>query len=125
MVVVFTIIIGMTTTAILSWIWANIFKLGLIMILVTYIKTILHIFVLQPLQGHDKKTSMDELAKYVILLLLCGALYINGTRETEWAPYSDATIAALIAGVFSIAAIKPVTGIFKSKDDKDKITPIE
>lgn len=115
----------MTIATILSWIWANIFKLGAIILIISYIKTILTMFVLQPLQGSDEKTSMDELAKYVILLLLCGAMYINGTRDTEWAPYSDATIAALIAGVFSIAAIKPVVGIFKSKDDKAKIEPIE
>ena len=118
-------IVVMTITTILSWIWVNIFKLGILSLILFNIKKIIDIFILQPIQGDDKHTSMDELAKYVILALLCAAMYVNGTRETEWAPYSDATIAVLIAGVFSIAAIKPVVGIFTPKEKDSKIEPLD
>ena len=113
----------MNITLILSWIWVNLFKLGLLGILVVNIKKVINIFILQPLQGHDNHTAMDELAKYIILGLLIWVIYVNGARTTEWAPYSDATIGILVGGVFAIAAIQPVTSIFKKKDKDSKSLP--
>jgi hypothetical protein len=113
----------MDFTLILSWIWVNIFKLGIIGILFFNIKRFLQIFIVQPIQGKDNHTSMNELAKYIILLCLIGVLYVNGNRETQWAPYSDATIASLVAGVSAIAAISPISQAisgFKKKEEEEK-----
>lgn len=108
----------MNTTLILAWIWSNIFKLGLILILILNIRKFIKIFILQPLQGSDDITSMNELAKFIILGCLIWTTYVNGSRTTEWAPYSDATTAALISGVFAIAAINPVVSIWKKKKEE-------
>jgi hypothetical protein len=110
----------MSITMILSWIWANIIKLGLIGVVAVNIKKIINIFILQPLQGDDKKTSMNELAKFVILILLCFSFYVNGIRTTEWPVYSDTTIGYMLAGVFAIAAINPVAGMINKKKKEEK-----
>jgi hypothetical protein len=116
----------MNIAIILSWIWSNIFKLGILSIILLNIRKVLDIFILQPLQGDDKKTSMNELAKFIILGLLVWVIYVNGARTTQWAPYSDATVAALIGGVFAIAAIKPVAvALSRKPEDKVKIEEIE
>lgn len=113
-----------TITLIISWIWANIFKLGLIGLAIVNIKKLIHVLIWEPIQGKDKHTSMNELAKYIILICLIGVLYINGTRELEWAPYSDATIASLVAGVSAIAAITPISqaisGIKRRKEEEEQ-----
>lgn len=109
----------MNTALILSWIWTNIVKLGILGIVLVKLKTVIRIFILEPLQGDDKKTSTNELAKFILLACLIWTLQVNGARETQWAPYSDATIAALIVGVSAIAAIKPIVGVLGKRKEED------
>lgn len=109
----------MSITVILSWIWVNIFKLGFISLIILNIKKIIKVFILQPLQGDDEKTSMNELAKFVILGLLIFAMHANKVRDTEYQTYSDTTIGYLIGGVFSIAAINPIASIFKKRKEEE------
>ena len=110
----------MSLTIILSWIWVNIFKLGFLGLVVLNIKKIIQIFILQPLQGDDERTSMNELAKFVILGLLIFTIHANKVRITEYQTYSDTTIGYLIGGVFSIAAINPIASIFRKKKEEEE-----
>lgn len=109
----------------IAWVWANIFKLGLLVTIGIYMRKIIEFFIIQPLQGDDNRTSMNELAKFIVLSCLVWTIYANGVRENEWQPYSDTTIATLTAGVFSIAAINPLSKMIARRKEDDEIEPIE
>lgn len=70
-------------------------------------------FIYNPLAGADGKVSMPELAQAVVIVLLIWAANRDGYRQHEWAYFSEGFYFTLIAGLFSIAAIKPVTSVLK------------
>lgn len=71
-------------------------------------------YIFTPLAGGNGKIQMDELAKGVLIAILLWSVNRDGYRVHEWTFFSDAYYAALIAGLFAIAAIKPAASILKN-----------
>lgn len=84
--------------------------LTLVVVLLIYRRQL----IFDPLAGGNGKIQMDELAKGVIVGAFIYAVYKEGERnDLSQVVFNDTFYAILLAGVFAIAAIKPVTEIFK------------
>jgi hypothetical protein len=84
-----------------------------------YRKAIYKDFIFTPLAGGNGKVQMDEAAKGVIIAVLLWCVARDGYRNHEWAYFSGTFYATLLAGLFAIASIKPITAILNAaKDDK-------
>jgi len=80
-------------------------------------------FIFDPLAGGNGKIQMDEMAKGVVIGIIIWAVQRDGYRTHEWAYFTDTFYAALLAGLFAIAAIKPVASVMKhnkTKNDNEK-----
>lgn len=78
-----------------------------------YGKSFYRKYIFDPLAGGNGKIQMDELAKGVVVAIIIWAVQRDGYRTHEWAYFNDAFYAALIAGLFAIAAIKPIASVLK------------
>lgn len=96
------------------WLWANKWHMIALTLLVVYgkrvAKTVWQIFVLQPIQGRDKNTSMRELAQYALVVMLVYMVV------TDTPPFSYEKMGVIVIGVAAIAGaqifnnLKPPTG---------------
>ena len=68
---------------IIIWIWEHLFQVVIIGIIIANLKTVIQIFVIQPIQVPDKKTSMPELAQYILILLLIFIIYQEELQPEE------------------------------------------
>ena len=89
---------------ILNWVLDNLLLLLIIVILIWERHTLYNSLLLQPLRGGNGVTQMDELAKYVMLVILVYMTYREG--ETEGSVYPESVFWAMIIGVALIAGIK-------------------
>lgn len=102
---------------ILDWIEKHIWEIIIVGVVVRYGKTFFKTFIFDPITGPDGRASMDELAKATILGMFVYCVIKEGNRKTPEAIYTDAFFAILVSGVFAIAAIKGVVGVFKKTKD--------
>ncbi len=107
---------------VLSWLWNNVWTVIAIFIVIKYGKTMYRELLFTPLAGGNGKVQMDELAKFVILVVFIASAYVEATRTTEYHVFSDNYFFALLLTVCAIAAIKPIfsnmTVLNKEKNDK-------
>jgi hypothetical protein len=83
-------------------------------VVIRYRKSIYNDLFFTPLAGGNGKVQMDEAAKAVIIAVLLWCVARDGYRTHEWPYFSGTFYATLLAGLFSIAAIKPVVAILNS-----------
>jgi hypothetical protein len=98
----------------LEWIgqhWLDILLIGFI---IRFGKLLFEMLVQEPLQGDDGHTSMDELAKYSLIVYLGLVLY--WIRSSEYPPE---VVAYLVLGVAAIAGVKLYLKS-KGKEEKDE-----
>lgn len=68
-----------------------------------YGRDILRVLVLEPIQGEDGKTSMPELAQYVLVLILAYMVFKEATSEAElFSAEKFFTIAGAVAAIGGI-----------------------
>lgn len=101
--------------------WTMVALLGILV----YGKTIHDKYVFTPLAGGNGKIQMDELAKGIIMAILIWAVQRDGYRGHEWAYFSDVFYATLLAGIFAIAAIKPVTSVLNTRYNGKSKQPVQ
>ena len=71
----------------------------------------------EPLQGDDGKTSMDEFAKYMLVVYLGWVLYQIGMGGT----YPSEVVLYLVLGVALIAGLRPLIElVMKAKQAKNE-----
>jgi hypothetical protein len=81
----------------------------------TFGRTLHKEYIHDPLSGPDGKIQMDELAKGIVMGILIWSVYRDGYRLHEWPYFSDGFYAALLAGIFAIAAIKPIANVLNAR----------
>lgn len=108
--------------SILQWIWANIWALAGLFILVRYGKMLYRDLLFTPLAGGNGKVQMDELAKAVILAVFVFSAVVEASRKTDSHVFTDTYYFALLLSVCAIAAIKPLFANLKQFKDPDKPT---
>lgn len=111
--------------AVIAWLKVNYVFLTLIGLGIWYGKTAFKELIFTPLAGGNGKVQMNELAKGITLTVLILASWKDGNRTHEWAYFSDAFYAILLAGVFGIAAIEPAAGVLTSYFQKKDTTPTQ
>ena len=96
--------------------WLDILFVGFI---VRFGKLLFQMLIQQPLQGEDGKTSMDEFAKYMLVVYLGWVLYQIGQGAT----YPPEIVLYLVLGVALIAGLKPLVKLFmKAKENESSKT---
>ena len=72
-------------------------------ILIANLKMALQIFVIQPIQGSDKKTSMPELAQYILIILLIYMIYQEAQAPEElFTGEKFLAVAGAVAGIAGV-----------------------
>jgi len=85
------------------WIWEHLFQVVIIGVILTNLKLVLQIFVIQPIQGKDKKTSMPELAQYILILLLIYMVFQEARTDAElFTGEKFLAVAGAVAGIAGI-----------------------
>ena len=88
---------------IIIWIWEHLFQVVIIGIIIANLKTVIQIFVIQPIQGPDKKTSMPELAQYILILLLIFMIYQEALQPEEvFTGEKFLAVAGAVAGIAGV-----------------------
>ena len=88
---------------IIIWIWENLFQIVIVGIIVANLKMALQTFVVQPIQGTDKKTSMPELAQYILILLLIYMIYKEAQAPEElFTGEKFLAVAGAVAGIAGV-----------------------
>ena len=88
---------------IIIWIWEHLFQVIIIGIIIANLKTVIQIFVIQPIQGPDKKTSMPELAQYILILLLIFMIYQEALQPEEvFTGEKFLAVAGAVAGIAGV-----------------------
>ena len=88
---------------IIIWIWENLFQIVIVGIIVANLKMALQTFVVQPIQGTDKKTSMPELAQYILILLLIYMIYQEAQAPEElFTGEKFLAVAGAVAGIAGV-----------------------
>ena len=108
--------------AIFEFLLEYFWSLVAIMLVLVYGRTVYKDFIFTPLAGGNGKIQMDELAKGIVLAILIWAVHRDGYRTHEWTYFTDAFYAALLAAIFAIASIKPVTSVLNAVKKKDTPT---
>ena len=91
---------------ILTWIWSNAWELIALFAVIRYGKILGKILLFDPLAGGNGKVQMDELAKFLILIVFVWWAYIEATRTVEHHIISDTQFMAVLGAVCIIAGIK-------------------
>ena len=85
------------------WIFENLFQIVIVGIIVANLKMALQTFVVQPIQGTDKKTSMPELAQYILILLLIYMIYKEAQAPEElFTGEKFLAVAGAVAGIAGV-----------------------
>ena len=88
---------------IIIWIWEHLFQVVIAGILIANLKMVLQIFVIQPIQGTDEKTSMPELAQYILILLLIYMIYQEAQAPEElFTGEKFLAVAGAVAGIAGV-----------------------
>ena len=88
---------------IIVWMWENLFQIVIVGIIVANLKMALQTFVVQPIQGTDKKTSMPELAQYILILLLIYMIYKEAQAPEElFTGEKFLAVAGAVAGIAGV-----------------------
>ena len=88
---------------IIIWIWEHLFQVVIAGILIANLKMVLQIFVIQPIQGSDKKTSMPELAQYILIILLIYMIYQEAQAPEElFTGEKFLAVAGAVAGIAGV-----------------------
>lgn len=104
---------------ILNWIGVHWMELLLVGFILRFGKLLFEMLIRQPLQGDDNHTSMDELAKYSLVVYLGVVLYKIG----EGSNYPPEIVLYLVLGVALIAGLRPLIKLFmktNSTENKPK-----
>jgi hypothetical protein len=97
-----------------EWFLGNGLIIAFVGYLIVYRKYIYQTFFFTPLAGGNGKIQMDELVKAVVVVIFIWCVRKDGMRTHEWRYFSDAFFSVLLAGVFAIAAIKPVVSVLNT-----------
>jgi len=97
---------------ILNWIGTHIWDIIGGGFVIAFGGRLFDMLVKQPLQGDDGEVSMNELAKYSLIVYLGIELFVPTNRNPD-------IVLPLILGVAAIAGIQ----IYMDKNEKDKKTP--
>ncbi len=103
--------IALLSTILAEHFWTIIVFIGIMI----FGRTIHNKYIFEPVAGADGKVKMDELAKGIIMGILIWSVQRDGYRSHEWPFFSDVFYATLLAGIFAIAAIKPVTAVLHTR----------
>jgi hypothetical protein len=76
-----------------------------------FLKDLYRTYIFDPLAGGNGKIQMDELAKAILLVMICRASWKEGISPEQ--VYPDVYWISIFAAVCAIAAIKPA---FQKKD---------
>lgn len=106
----------------LSWIWENIWSIFLIGILVYNIRGILRMFLYEPIQGEDGRVSIEELGKYVFIVIFAVAAFNDFNREHEWRYFTDQWYLFIGGIVAAIAAVQRFSKAWENQSNKPKDT---
>jgi hypothetical protein len=80
-----------------------------------WLKDIYKTYIFDPLAGGNGKIQMDEIAKAILLVMICRASFREGESPDQI--YPDIYWICIFAAVCAIAAIKPAFSKFKSLND--------
>lgn len=86
--------------------------------MVRVVKYFWNTFFFDPLAGGNGKVQMDEIAKAVLIVMICAASVREG-KSTEQV-YPDIYWIMIFASYAAIAAIKPAFGKFKTIGTDEK-----
>lgn len=88
---------------IIIWIYEHLFQVVIIGVIIANLKTVIQIFVIQPIQGKDKKTSMPELAQYILIILLIYMIYQEAQAPEElFTGEKFLAVAGAVAGIAGV-----------------------
>ena len=88
---------------IIVWIWEHLLQLIIIGVITANLKTVIQIFVIQPIQGADEKTSMPELAQYILILLLIYMIFQEAQAPEElFTGEKFLAVAGAVAGIAGV-----------------------
>ena len=88
---------------IIVWMWEHLLQLMIIGVIIANLKTVIQIFVIQPIQGSDEKTSMPELAQYILILLLIYMIYQEAQAPEElFTGEKFLAVAGAVAGIAGV-----------------------
>lgn len=76
-----------------------------------FLKDLYRTYIFDPLAGGNGKIQMDEMAKAILLIMICRASWKEGLSPEQ--VYPDVYWISIFAAVCAIAAIKPA---FSKKD---------
>ena len=79
------------------------------------LKYLYETFIFKPLAGGNGVVQMDEIAKAILLVMICRASFREGESPDQI--YPDIYWICIFAAVCAIAAIKPAFSKFKSMND--------
>lgn len=105
-------------TAIWTFLGEHFWTIVVLTTAILFGRTLHQKYVYEPLAGEDGKVQMDELGKGIIMGILIWAVQRDGYRTHEWTYFTDAFYAALLAGIFAIAAIKPIASVLNGRFHK-------
>lgn len=85
--------------------------------MIKFFKYIYETFIFNPLAGGNGKVQMDEIAKAILLVMICVASFREGVSDKQ--AYPDIYWIMIFASVCAIAAIKPAFGKKEIKDQTE------
>ena len=88
--------------------------------MINWLKDFYRIYIFDPLAGGNGKIQLDEVAKAVLIVMICRASFREGQSAEQL--YPDMYWVSIFAAVCAIAAIKPAFGKKDVEEQPKKVS---